>query len=74
MRKTDRSQSNVYQPSERGQSLVELTLTFMILLVLLGGVLDLGRALFTFVALRDAAQEGAVYGSIQPDMAAYATA
>ena len=49
---------------ERGQSLVELamSLTFMVLLV--SGVVDLGRAFFTYIALRDAAQEGAAYASI----------
>ncbi len=52
--------------SERGQSLVELALTFTLLLILLSGVIDLGRAFFTFMALRDAAQEGATYGSIMP--------
>ena len=51
---------------ERGQSLVELALSFTVLLILLSGIVDLGRAFFTFMALRDAAQEGAVYGSLFP--------
>jgi len=38
----------------------------VILLVLLSGVVDLGRAFSTYMALRDAAQEGAVYGSMCP--------
>lgn len=52
--------------SERGQSLVELALTLTILLVLVAGTIDFGRAFFTWVALRDAAQEGALYGSTNP--------
>ena len=52
--------------SERGQSLVELALTFTILMALIAGVIDFGRAFFTWVALRDAAQEGALYGSTNP--------
>ena len=51
---------------ERGQSMVELALSFTVLLILLSGVVDLGRAFFTFMALRDAAQEGALYGSLFP--------
>ncbi len=51
---------------ERGQSMVELALTFTILMTLLAGTIDLGRAFFTWLALRDAAQEGASYGSIYP--------
>lgn len=51
---------------ERGQSLVELTFMTMVLIWLLLGILDLGRAYFTLIALRDAAGEGAYYGSIFP--------
>ncbi len=51
-------------PKEQGQSLVELAMSLVILLTLLAGLVDFGRAFFTFVALRDAAQEGAAYASI----------
>ena len=53
--------------AERGQSLVEFALMATALLLLLAGILDLGRAYFTFLALRDAAGEGAYYGSIYPN-------
>ncbi|HLE15155.1 MAG TPA: TadE family protein [Anaerolineales bacterium] len=53
---------------EHGQSLVELALSLMFLLILLGGIVDLGRAFFTYMALRDAVQEGALYGSINPTL------
>jgi Flp pilus assembly protein TadG len=52
--------------TEHGQSLMELAFSLMFLLVLLSGVVDLGRAFFTYMAMRDAAQEGALYGSIHP--------
>ncbi len=51
---------------EVGQSMVELGLTITFLMVLLAGTIDLGRAFFTWLALRDAAQEGASYGSFKP--------
>ncbi len=37
------------------------------ILILLAAIVDLGRVFFTFVSLRDAAQEGASYASICPD-------
>ncbi len=51
---------------EAGQSLVELAISLLVLLLLLSGVVDLGRAFFAFMALRDAAQEGALFGSLYP--------
>jgi Flp pilus assembly protein TadG len=51
---------------ERGQSLVELAISLVILLYLLAGAVEFGLAFFQFVQLRDAAQEGALYGSINP--------
>ena len=51
---------------ERGQSMAELAVALTFLLILVAGVVDLGRAFFYYLALRDAAQEGAVYGSIEP--------
>src|SRR5512138_2139704 len=52
--------------SERGQSLVELAISLVVLLYLLSGVVEFGIAFFQFIQLRDAAQEGALYGSINP--------
>src|SRR5262245_6472183 len=52
--------------AERGQGLVEFSLAVVFLSVLLMGVLDLGRAYFSYLALKDAAQEGAYYGSAFP--------
>jgi len=52
--------------NEHGQSMVELAIVVTILMILLAGTVDLGRAFFTWLAMRDAAQEGAAYGSIEP--------
>lgn len=52
--------------SERGQSLVELAISIVILVYLLAGAVEFGLAFFQFVQLRDAAQEGALYGSMNP--------
>jgi Flp pilus assembly protein TadG len=52
-----------------GQSLVEFTVMVVFLLVLLMGVFDLGRAYFSYLALKDAAAEGAYYGSAFPQCA-----
>jgi len=54
------------RPSEKGQSLVELAVSLVFMVTLLAGIIDLGLAFINFVAMRDAAQEGAVYGSIHP--------
>ena len=45
--------------SERGQSLVELALVLPLLILLLAGVADLGRAFFSYIQITNAAREGA---------------
>jgi Flp pilus assembly protein TadG len=50
----------------QGQSLVELAISLTVILMLLSGAVDFGMAFFSYTALRDAAQEGAVYGSFSP--------
>ncbi len=51
---------------EHGQSLVELALVVLLIMLLVAGIVDLGRALFYYTTLRDAAQEGIIFGSISP--------
>lgn len=53
--------------NERGQSLVELAVSLPVILLLLLGTVDFGMAIFSYSILRDAAQEGALYGSFNPD-------
>ena len=52
--------------NERGQSLVEMAISLVLLLVLLSGAVEFGMAFFQYIQLRDAAQEGALYGSMNP--------
>lgn len=51
---------------EKGQSLTELAIGITVLLILVAGLIDLGRAVFYYLSMRDAAQEGMVYGSMYP--------
>ena len=58
--------SQSHSRKEKGQSLVELSVVFTLLLLLVGGVIDLGSMFYTSVALRDTVQEGAIYGATHP--------
>src|ERR671932_178674 len=51
------------QNQERGQSLIELALTLPILMLILTGVLDLGRAYYAYITVTNAAREGARWGA-----------
>lgn len=55
---------------EKGQSLVELALIIVFILLLLAGVVDLGRMMYEYLTMRDAAQEGAGYASLYPNYCA----
>lgn len=52
--------------TQKGQSLVELAISLTVLLILLTGTIDFGIGLFHYIAMREAAQEGALVGSINP--------
>ncbi|HSV86797.1 MAG TPA: TadE family protein [Levilinea sp.] len=52
--------------NENGQALLELAVSITVLFIMVAGVVDLGRMLFHYIAMRDAAQEAAAYGSINP--------
>lgn len=60
------TKNHFFPKKQPGQSLVELGLSLMIILWLLSGAVDFGIGFFSYVAIRDAAQEGALYGSINP--------
>ncbi len=51
---------------ETGQALVEMAFTVIILVLILSAVVDIGRAFFTYLALHNAAAEGAYYASAFP--------
>jgi len=57
----------------RGQSLVEFALILPVLLLLVLGAMDLGRAYFTSISLENAVKEGAFFGSRAPTCATDAT-
>lgn len=46
-----------------GQSLTEIAFALPLLIVIVTGVIDLGRVYFTYVSLVNAAREGARYGA-----------
>ena len=48
---------------ERGAAAVEMAMVTMFLLVLLLGIVDVGRAIAANISIRDAVQEGAFYGA-----------
>ncbi len=50
--------------TERAQSLVEMAIIVLLLTGLLTLIVDLGRLLFSYVAIQSAAEEGAIYGSM----------
>ena len=52
----------------RGQSLVELAVVLPVLLLLLGGAIDLGRVFFARAAVENAAKEGVLFGATQPEL------
>jgi Flp pilus assembly protein TadG len=53
--------------TEKGHSLVEMALVLPVLLLILAGVLDLGRLYYAYVAVSDAAAEGVTYAAIHPE-------
>lgn len=53
----------------RGQSLVEFALVLPILLLLIGGAVDLGRLFYAQIAISNAAKEGAFFGATSPGCA-----
>lgn len=54
------------QKEQSGQSLVELAISLMVIMLLLLGAVETSLAIFQYITIRDAAQEGATYGSFEP--------
>lgn len=50
----------------RGQSLTEFALCLAVLILILLGVFDLGRAFHAYIVITNAAREGAYYGAMHP--------
>jgi Flp pilus assembly protein TadG len=51
---------------QAGQELAEYALTLTIFLMIIFVILDLGRAVYAYSALHNAAREGARYGAVHP--------
>jgi Flp pilus assembly protein TadG len=58
--------SKAAKRAHKGQSLIELAISMVILLTLLAGIFDMGRAILAYFVLQDAAEEGMVYGTSFP--------
>ena len=69
---TIRQEARKTRRSRRGQSLVEFALSVPILLLLLFGMIDLGRAFFTLIALDSVISEGAHWAAAYPECIASA--
>ncbi len=51
---------------EHAQSVLEVAISLPVIILLLVGTLNFGMGIFSFMILRDAAQEGALYASFDP--------
>ncbi len=54
------------RPRSRGQSVVEFALILPVMLLLLAAAIDLGRLFYAYVAVENAAKEGAFFGARNP--------
>jgi hypothetical protein len=54
------------KPKRSGQSLVEFALVSLLLFTLILGILEMGRVMFIYAQVVQAAQEGARYGAVRP--------
>ncbi len=52
--------------TQEGQSILELALLLPLLLLIVAGALDLGRAFHVYITVTNAAREGARYGALYP--------
>ena len=57
----------LFQSRKRGQALVEMAITLPILLLLVVGALEMGRMIYSYIVITNAAREGAYYLSYNPD-------
>lgn len=57
---------NVSPRRERGDGLVEFALILPVLMLLIMGIVDLGRAVYAYNVVANCAREGARYGLVAP--------
>ena len=53
--------------NEKGAALVEFAIALPVLILLVFGIVDVGRLLYTQITLHEAVQEGTLYASTHPD-------
>lgn len=58
--------------TSRGQSMVEFALILPLLVLVLVGIFDIGRAFFAYIAITNAAREGARVFTFKPDATTFA--
>jgi len=58
---------SILKDSQSGQELVEFALVLPLLLLVVFGVLDLGRVFHSAITITNAAREGARYAMLHPD-------
>jgi hypothetical protein len=51
---------------QSGQSMVEFALVLPLMVLIVAGIIDLGRAFFASITITNAAREGARYGTLHP--------
>lgn len=56
-----------WKRNDEGAQLVELAVVMLLLLLILMGVSDIGRAFYSYISIANAAREGARYGSRFPN-------
>lgn len=56
------------QSRQKGAATVETALVSIFLLILVTGIIDLGRAVFNNISIQEAAQEGAFFGAFEEDV------
>ena len=52
---------------DRGAAAVEMAFLTVFLLILVTGIIDLGRGIYSNISIQEAAQEGAFFGAFQDD-------
>ena len=52
--------------SDRGQDMMEFAITLPVLALIVFGIFDLGRVVYYYSAMQNAAREGARYGVVNP--------
>jgi len=59
-------QTSQTRTAEKGQGFVEFSMLVVLMMIMLAGVVDLGRMFLFYLQMRDAAQEGSSYGTAYP--------